>query len=59
MAEIIEFYIPLKHKSKKWSPHTGKLLQFPEKEKPQEPKVEKVDGILITDTRRISDYPEI
>lgn len=59
MGELIEFYIPRKHKPKKWSPHLGKLLEFPAKEQLQEPKVERIDGILITDTRRISDYPEI
>ena len=55
LAEVIEFYVPLKHKlpKPKWGLQPGKLLTFPVKPA----KIEVVNGVVVTDTRRFS--PEL
>jgi hypothetical protein len=63
LAEVINFYVPRKHKKQqKFVPERlrGKLLKFPAppKEIPEEVRPtlsERIQGILISDKRRIYD----
>jgi hypothetical protein len=61
LGEVVNFYIPRKHKQqKKYTPERlrGKLLKFPEPDPPEESKktlTERIQGILISDKRRIYD----